>query len=93
MSRPGSPNSICTDPLWLAVMAIDAAQGHLRDYADGTDDPAPEAVHAADYLDTILALLARIAPKVSPLQQAAARHTTDAVCGGSGAIGGNDGCR
>ena len=64
MIRPACDSAMVTDPLHLAVLAIDDAHGHLRDYADSTDTPAPEAVDAADCIDAIMALLARIEMKV-----------------------------
>ena len=93
MTRPGSHGSTWTDPLHLAAMAIDEAQGHLRDYADATDDPAPEAVEAADCVDAIMALLASIERKVELMPQVASRCAADPLYGGSSAAGGGDGRR
>ena len=93
MNRPGSHGSTWIDPLHLAAIAIDDAQGHLRDYADATDDPEPEAVEATDSVDAIMALLARIERKVELLPDGASSRAAVSLYGGSNAIGGEDGRR
>lgn len=82
-----------TDLLHLASMAIDDAHGHLRDYADSTDDPEPDAVTAADCVEAIMELLARIEHKVDHLPGVANGQAAAPLYGGSGAIGGSDGSR
>lgn len=48
-------------PLRLAMLATDEVRQHLREYADATDRPAWQAVQAADLLDTVAELLAKVA--------------------------------
>lgn len=51
-----------SDHLRAAALAADDLRNHLRDYADGTDEPVPAAVEAADWVDVVVDLLAEAAP-------------------------------
>ncbi|MFK2905677.1 hypothetical protein ISP17_17090 [Dyella ginsengisoli] len=93
MNRLDSQSPIYTGPLHLAAMAMDDAQGHLRDYAGATDDPEPDAAEAAHRVDAIMALLARIERKVDLMPEGISRHSAAPLYGNSSAIGGSDGSR
>jgi hypothetical protein len=54
----------------LAAHAANDACNHMRDYADSTDDPLPEAIEVADSLDAITDLLVRMTVLMERVEQA-----------------------